>query len=73
MSNNGIDVVYNEQEVSVEVESNVLKGPKGENGKSAYEIWLEQGNAGTEKDFLNSIRGEDMEALSNIELEKILI
>ena len=26
-------------------------------GKSAYEIWLEQGNTGTEEDFLNSLKG----------------
>lgn len=31
---------------------------KGENGKSAYEIWLEQGNTGTEQDFLDSLKGE---------------
>lgn len=33
-------------------------GEKGENGKSAYEIWLEQGNSGSEQDFLNSLKGE---------------
>ena len=26
-------------------------------GKSAYEIWLDQGNRGTEADFLESLRG----------------
>ena len=31
----------------------------GNDGKSAYEIWLEQGNTGTEQDFLNSLKGED--------------
>ena len=30
----------------------------GEDGKSAYEIWLEQGNTGTEQDFLDSLKGE---------------
>lgn len=30
-------------------------------GKSAYEIWLEQGNTGTEEDFLNSLKGKDGE------------
>ncbi len=29
----------------------------GVNGKSAYEIWLEQGNTGTEQEFLNSLKG----------------
>lgn len=28
-------------------------------GKSAYEIWLEQGNTGTEEAFLNSLKGKD--------------
>jgi hypothetical protein len=30
-------------------------GTPGANGLSAYEIWLEQGNNGTESDFLNSL------------------
>lgn len=32
-------------------------GPQGAPGKSAYEIWLEQGNTGTEQDFLDSLVG----------------
>lgn len=31
----------------------------GNDGKSAYQIWLEQGNTGTEEDFLNSLNGKD--------------
>ena len=31
-------------------------GGAGEDGKSAYEIWLEQGNTGTEEDFLASLK-----------------
>ena len=38
--------------------SSASEGEKGEDGKSAYEIWLEQGNTGTEQDFLDSLRGE---------------
>lgn len=34
-------------------------GGAGENGKSAYDIWLEQGNEGTEADFLASLKGAD--------------
>lgn len=30
-------------------------GPQGAPGKSAYEIWLEQGNTGSEQDFLDSL------------------
>lgn len=29
----------------------------GQNGKSAYELWLEEGNTGTKDDFLNSLKG----------------
>ena len=32
-------------------------GTTGTDGKSAYEIWLDQGNAGTEQDFLDSLIG----------------
>lgn len=31
-------------------------GSKGEDGKSAYEIWLEEGNRGNKQDFLNSLQ-----------------
>lgn len=32
---------------------------KGKDGASAYEIWLAQGNTGTEADFLESLNGEN--------------
>ena len=32
-------------------------GNDGADGKSAYEIWLDAGNQGTETDFLNAIKG----------------
>jgi hypothetical protein len=34
---------------------NGTNGANGQNGLSAYEIWLSQGNTGTESDFLNSV------------------
>ena len=34
-----------------------IPGPKGDTGKSAYDIWIEAGNSGTEIDFLASLRG----------------
>lgn len=34
-------------------------GGTGKDGASAYEIWLAQGNTGTEADFLESLNGED--------------
>ncbi len=32
-------------------------GQNGTNGQSAYDIWLAQGNTGTQQDFLNSLQG----------------
>ena len=33
-----------------------MTGYPGERGKSAYEIWLDLGNSGSEQDFLNSLK-----------------
>ena len=38
------------------------KGDKGDKGKSAYEIWLEQGHAGTEQDFLEWLKTDSENA-----------
>ena len=35
------------------------KGQPGQEGKSAYQIWLDAGNTGTEQDFLDSLQGTD--------------
>lgn len=32
-------------------------GSQGPEGKSAYQVWLEEGNIGTEQDFFNAISG----------------
>lgn len=43
----------------------LLQGPAGKDGtdgtdgKSAYQIWLDAGNTGSEQDFLNSLKGKD--------------
>lgn len=37
---------------------NGTNGTNGENGKSAYQIWLDEGNIGTEEDFILSLKGE---------------
>lgn len=34
------------------------RGPKGEDGKSAYQTWLDQGHTGSESDFLQAIQGK---------------
>lgn len=33
------------------------RGPRGDDGLSAYEIWLSLGNVGSEVDFIESLRG----------------
>jgi hypothetical protein len=33
------------------------QGPAGQNGQSAFDIWLSQGNTGSQQDFLNSLHG----------------
>lgn len=52
-------------EIKAEIESKLKnagsggtaeKGEKGNDGKSAYQIWLDLGNSGTEQDFINSLK-----------------
>ena len=33
-------------------------GQEGRDGESAYEIWISEGNTGTEEEFLESLKGE---------------
>lgn len=37
----------------------VIGGVVGHDGLSAYEVWLQAGNEGTEQDFLDSLKGAD--------------
>lgn len=39
------------------------KGDTGDAGKSAYDIWLEAGNEGSEADFLESLKGVGVEGV----------
>ena len=39
------------------------QGLKGDPGKSAYQVWKEQGNEGSEVDFLNSLKGGSISKL----------
>lgn len=43
----------------VELEQNGGPGGTGKDGKSAYEIWLDNGNIGTEEEFLTSLIGPE--------------
>lgn len=38
--------------------TNGTQGAQGIDGKSAYDIWIDLGNNGTENDFINSLKGE---------------
>lgn len=38
------------------------QGTQGLPGKSAYQIWLDLGNTGTEADFIASLKGEKGDA-----------
>ena len=42
-------------------------GVDGQDGKSAYQIWLDEGNVGTEQDFLDSLNGDCNFATFDIE------
>lgn len=37
---------------------NSLHGEKGDDGKSAYDLWIEEGHQGTISDFLESLKGK---------------
>lgn len=41
-------------------------GTSGAAGKSAYQIWLDQGNTGTEQDFLNSLKGSSSAGIPSL-------
>ena len=46
-----------------------LIGEKGEEGISAYELWKDQGNIGTQTDFINSLKGvEGSQGKNNYEI-----
>ena len=35
----------------------IPSGPKGDTGKSAYQVWLDSGHTGTQTDFINFLKG----------------
>lgn len=40
----------------------MLKGDKGDDGKSAYQIWLENGHHGSEEDFLEWLKADNVQS-----------
>ncbi|RFC53242.1 hypothetical protein [Brumimicrobium aurantiacum] len=45
-----------------------VQGEPGQNGLSAYEVWLAQGNTGTEQEFLDSLKGADSDPSDSINI-----
>ena len=39
-------------------DGDVITGAQGPAGESAYQVWLDEGNVGTEQDFLDSLKGD---------------
>ena len=50
-------IMAEEQVINLKIEGSPVFKLEGQNGKSAYELWLEAGNTGTQEDFLNSLKG----------------
>lgn len=62
-----------EVETSFDMQVNVQSGSRG---KSAYEVWLDEGNEGNKQDFLDSLKGitnyakiENKPSIEMVELE----
>ncbi|MGC6407546.1 hypothetical protein ACNO7M_02880 [Bisgaard Taxon 45] len=56
MQHQASEIIVNQDSISL-VFGIAVKGDKGEDGKSAYQLWLDQGNHGSEQDFINSLKG----------------
>lgn len=48
-----------EKEITVGLAIQGKDGYQGSDGKSAYEVWLEAGNTGSEEEYLASLKGKD--------------
>lgn len=59
------EIIYNDNTKSTFKIYNGLNGKQGNDGKSAYDIWIDNGNLGTAQDFLNSLVGQNGISISN--------
>ena len=50
-----------EKQINIVLVPSGSDGTSGEEGKSAYQSWLDAGNTGTEEEFVNSLQGKDGE------------
>lgn len=72
---NGVSTTYSEptciQGAKGQDGVNGKDGSNGSDGKSAYQIWLDAGNTGTEEDYLASLKGEQgIQGLQGLQGEK---
>lgn len=72
---NGVSTTYSEptciQGAKGQDGVNGKDGSNGSDGKSAYQIWLDAGNSGTEEDYLASLKGEQgIQGLQGLQGEK---
>ena len=51
-------ITYSDNTTSTFKIYNGTNGTQGTDGKSAYDIWVDLGNSGTENDFINSLKGD---------------
>ena len=58
-------ITYSDDTTSTFKIYNGTNGTQGTDGKSAYDIWIDLGNSGTENDFINSLKGETGETGKN--------
>ena len=61
------EVTDSQLEINVSVAE---AGPRGKEGKSAYETWLDLGNEGTEEDFMAYLRDVDFGLINYEEIDK---
>lgn len=67
-----VSVTRENRQISV---NTLGRGPKGERGLSAYEIWLSEGNIGTVEDFLNSLvpKGQATYVYNQVTMSKVWV
>ena len=77
MNNELIGIISNESELKGVIEDDNFDvkvqitegGPRGKEGKSAYETWLDLGNEGTEEDFIAYLRDVDFGLINYEEID----
>ena len=69
MDDDLVDVLYVNDDVTPNVYCKYYTIYAGIDGKSAYQIWLEEGNVGTEEDYLNWLKSEMTNSTEGTQME----